>query len=107
MSVDWGSITTVFQGVGGTLILAAGAMLTWRKAHDESQDAEADRIDAHMDRQDDRIKRLECRLDASLRRERIRDDYIASLRQHIVDGKPPPPPTWPEALTLLKEGYYG
>lgn len=30
--------------------------------------------------------------------ERIRDDYIIRLRQHISDGLPPPPPEWPEAL---------
>jgi hypothetical protein len=40
-------------------------------------------------------ERIEC----LERNERIRDDYILSLRQHIVDGKPPPPPEWPEELT--------
>ena len=101
---DWGLVTTVVQGVGGTLILAAGAVITWRKAQDESQDAEADRIEAHMNSQDSRIARAECRLDASFRRERIRDDYILLLRQHIADGKPPPPPPWPEALTSIRKG---
>lgn len=33
-------------------------------------------------------------------RERVRDDYIQTLRQHITDGKPPPPPVWPTSLTL-------
>jgi hypothetical protein len=32
-------------------------------------------------------------------RERVRDDYILTLRQHINDEKPPPPPPWPAALT--------
>lgn len=32
-------------------------------------------------------------------RERIRDDYIHQLRQHIADGNPPPPPPWPKELT--------
>lgn len=32
-------------------------------------------------------------------RERLRDDYILTLRQHINDEKPPPPPPWPAGLT--------
>lgn len=39
------------------------------------------------------------RADASLRRERLRDDYIYQLRDHIKDGMPPPPPPWPPGLT--------
>lgn len=32
------------------------------------------------------------------RRERIRDDYINKLRDHINAGNPPPPPAWPDGL---------
>lgn len=45
------------------------------------------------------ITRTDERLDASLRRERIRDDYIHELRDHISRGNPPPPPPWPAGLT--------
>ena len=34
----------------------------------------------------------------SKKRERIRDDYINRLRQHIADHKPPPAPEWPSGL---------
>ncbi|GAA2008182.1 hypothetical protein [Nocardioides kribbensis] len=38
-----------------------------------------------------RIDRLESA-------QRITIDYVHELRQHIVDGNPPPPPAWPEGL---------
>ncbi|MBN9210706.1 MAG: hypothetical protein BGO45_10555 [Microbacterium sp. 71-36] len=46
-----------------------------------------------------RAEKVEARLDASLKRERIRDDYIHTLRDHIDQGKKPPSPPWPEGLT--------
>lgn len=37
---------------------------------------------------------------AALRRtQRLQGDYIGQLRQHIADGSPPPPPSWPPGLT--------
>jgi len=51
----------------------------------------------------DRMDILEKRVDAGVRRERIRDDYILELRQHISEGKPPPPPPFPVALTKAAE----
>jgi hypothetical protein len=36
---------------------------------------------------------------AEMRRtQRIQGDYIGSLRRHIADGNPPPPPAWPDGL---------
>ena len=46
-----------------------------------------------------RLDRAETRLEASEQRERLRDDYIHQLRDHISLGKAPPPPPWPEGLT--------
>lgn len=31
-------------------------------------------------------------------RERILEDHVYALRQHIVDQKGPPPPAWPQGL---------
>lgn len=31
---------------------------------------------------------------------RILSDYVHDLREHIANGKPPPPPDWPEGLRL-------
>lgn len=47
----------------------------------------------------DRLDKTDGRLDESLRRERLRDNYIHELRDHISRGNPPPPPPWPPGLT--------
>lgn len=53
-----------------------------------------DLIDQYQeDRKNDRE-----RITALENRERIRDDYILDLRQHIVNENPPPPPPFPPAL---------
>ena len=97
--MNWSNVIPVIQGLAGALALLAGAVVTWRKATRESEDAEWHRLAAHMDRQDHKLELLEKRLDASVVRERIRDDYIQILRLHIANGHPPPPPPWPDALT--------
>jgi cytochrome c553 len=51
-----------------------------------------------IDQLQEERKETRVRLTGLEVRELIRDDYIHALRQHITDGKPPPPPTWPEAL---------
>ena len=95
---DLGILTTAVQSFVGTGVLAWGAVVTWQKAKREGQDAEETRLESHMTRQDGRITELENRLDRAARRERIRDDYIQSLRTHISLNLPPPPPPWPESL---------
>ena len=50
-------------------------------------------------RQDKRLDVLEQQLRDERKHSRAQDDYIFALRQHIADGKPPPPPAWPEALS--------
>lgn len=39
-----------------------------------------------------RITRLE-------KNDRVLQDYVHQLRQHIADEKPPPPPPWPSTLS--------
>ncbi|MDF2045161.1 hypothetical protein P2P98_03225 [Microbacterium sp. Kw_RZR3] len=57
------------------------------------------RENALIDQLQEQVNSLETRLNASLRRERIRDDYIHTLRDHIDQGKKPPSPPWPDGLT--------
>lgn len=45
------------------------------------------------------ISGLRNRVEESEARERLRDDYIHRLRDHISRGEAPPPPPWPEGLT--------
>lgn len=73
-----------------------GVVLTQRMARGAQREMYPAQVIADL-RTD--ITRTDERLDASLRRERIRDDYIHELRDHISRGNPPPPPPWPAGLT--------
>lgn len=44
------------------------------------------------------IADLKAEQSKAKRRERIRDNYINRLRDHINQGNPPPPPEWPDGL---------
>jgi hypothetical protein len=41
---------------------------------------------------------LRARIATLEKNQRIQGDYIGSLRKHIADGNPPPPPHWPDGL---------
>ncbi|MFF2274222.1 hypothetical protein ACFVTX_18250 [Agromyces sp. NPDC058136] len=57
--------------------------------HREAQDARANAMD-------DRITGLEQRNHELMRERDAYRDHAHALRSHIYDGKPPPPPDWPE-----------
>lgn len=46
-----------------------------------------------------RVDKLEAQAQDFGKRERLRDDYIHELRNHIAEEKGPPPPPWPDGLT--------
>lgn len=48
--------------------------------------------------QDQRMNDLEGRNDRLMRERDLYRDHAHELRSHIWDGKPPPPPDWPEGL---------
>lgn len=75
---DW---LLALMGVAVTLALG---VLTWTATR-RSGDRE-------------RISKLEERVDALDGRNKRKDDYIGVLRQHINDGKAPPPPPYPADL---------
>lgn len=90
---DW--MLALVTTVVGPTILAAVAWLTGRRsarAQERTSDRSSDHKQIELLQKD--VERLGLSLDASHRRERIRDDYIAQLRQRIPD-----PPPWPEGLT--------
>lgn len=90
---DW--IQALLTLVVGPSVLALIAWLTGRrsaKAQERTSDRSSDHKQIELLQKD--VDGLRRSLDASHRRERIRDDYIAQLRQRIPD-----PPPWPEGLT--------
>jgi hypothetical protein len=93
-------IVGMFGAFGGIL----GGLAIFRQARDARSASLIDDFAEELARE--RAARLaaeakfERRLDASLRRERVRDDYIAALRQDIADGKGPPPRPWPAGLLV-------
>jgi hypothetical protein len=48
-----------------------------------------------QEREDDRVKIENLQSDM-----RKLTDYVHDLREHIAEGKPPPPPDWPDGLRV-------
>ena len=83
----------------GTILTVAGAIaaafLTYRVSNRKLRsDTGQQMIDQH---QED-ITSLRGRVAQLEKTQRIQGDYIGQLRMHIADGKPPPPPKWPDGL---------
>lgn len=73
----------------------AAAFFTYRVSNRKLKtDSGQSMIDQH---QED-IVELRKEIAALKRTQRIQGDYIGQLRMHIADGKPPPPPKWPDGL---------
>lgn len=51
-----------------------------------------------IDQQQEDLAALRIRVAQLERTDRLKDDYISTLRRHIEAGGPPPPPGWPERL---------
>lgn len=83
----------------GALGLAGGSFLTARiQKRGTVENLLIDQLQEQVAAADRRTEAVEKRERAQRRRERMLDDYIAQLRQHISDGNPPPPPPWPFGL---------
>ncbi|WNM72243.1 hypothetical protein SEA_GUSANITA_22 [Arthrobacter phage Gusanita] len=107
---EWQPLLTWAGGILVALIAGASAWLTAKIQHkgrpehaliDQLQEEVAslrkgrDEEIAVMKKD---IADLKTEQNKSKKRERIRDDYINKLREHINAGNPPPPPAWPEGL---------
>lgn len=64
-----------------------------------TENAFIDQVQEQLARQDDRTDKLDARVTTLETQVRLRDMYIAKLRDHIYRGKEPPPPDPPEGLT--------
>ena len=86
--IDWtiiGSVSIAVLGICGTLLTAK----IQHKGRPEN---------ALIDQLQEEMSTLRTDENALKRRERLRDDYIVALRDHINAGNPPPPPPWPSGL---------
>jgi len=93
--LDWTIAGPVVTGV----IAAAVAVLTAGIQHKgKPENALIDQLQEEVTRHAKRIDGLEAEQVKAKKRERIRDDYINKLREHINAGNPPPPPAWPDGL---------
>lgn len=94
------------ESILGPLLTLVGAIaaayLTYRVSTRKLKtDSGQQMIDQHQeDIKDLRAGRAEdrVRIAALERNQRIQGDYIGELRRHIADGRPPPPPAWPDGL---------
>lgn len=57
-----------------------------------------DRIDSVERDSQAKVAGLDDKISKMLRLDNLKDNYIADLRNHIWDHKPPPPPDWPSEL---------
>lgn len=81
---------------GLTLVgVMIASYLTYRAStRKQRSDTGQQMIDQH---QED-ITSLRGRVAHLEKTQRIQGDYIGQLRMHIADGRPPPPPKWPDGL---------
>lgn len=77
----------------------AGIVVAILNRRGNRENALIDQLQEQVKTAQDQLGKVNDRVDQSLRRERIRDNYIHELRDHIDMRKPPPPPPWPEGLT--------
>lgn len=95
MVIDWGLIGPFVVG----LIAVAGTLASTKIQHrGKPENALIDQLQEELLAMRKDITDLKLEQQQSRRRERIRDDYINQLRQHIADQKPPPAPEWPKGL---------
>lgn len=96
----WAALTSSMPTIVVALIAGvAGIAVAILNRGGARENALIDQLQEQVKTALERAAATDARLDASLRRERIRDDYIHTLRDHIDQGKKPPSPPWPDGLT--------
>lgn len=99
----------LFAGIGGTVLVALitgiFAVRSNRAQKGSRENALIDQLqeqlqsaDTRSDKQDERMTRIEARLNLVEKVSRIRLEYIYELRRHIANGEPPPAPDWPPGI---------
>ncbi len=87
------------ESIVGPVLTVVGAIvaayLTYRVSNRKLR---ADSGQMMIDQHQEDITSLRGRVAQLEKTQRIQGDYIGQLRMHIADGKPPPPPRWPDGL---------
>lgn len=81
-------IVSLIGGTGTILVAVITSLVTLKV---KAREVPIQKADVKMRR----ITQLETRVDRLEAKDRVHQDYIGSLRQHILDGNPPPPPPFP------------
>lgn len=108
-----GVIVTVIGALVVALISAlVGIVTVWMKDKRDYQtalmaanDKLVDQLQEERSEIKDKLHRVSMKVDGLMLQGRYKDDYINSLRSHIEQGNPPPPPGYPpELLRIGVEG---
>ncbi len=87
--IPWGGIALVL-----TALLGSGGIGIFV----QKRTPKFDRQETMLNRYDNRMEKLEKRVDDLEDELALSGHYVDSLRQHIISGSPPPPPEPPAGL---------
>lgn len=94
--------------IGVALTAAVGLLGVWmndraqmRSLVQSAHQALIDELQQERETIKQDLRRLKLKVDALLMERRYWEDYVNMLRAHISDGKPPPPPNYPEGLLRI------
>ena len=81
-------VVSIIGGIGTIITAIVTSLVTFKVA---TRNMAVQKSDVKMRR----ITQLETRVDKLEAKDRVHQDYIGALRQHIINGNPPPPPPFP------------
>lgn len=101
-------ITGVATLVAALIAAVAGLITVWVKDKRDYQtailganDKLIDQLQEERNEIKEKLTRIAVKVDGLLLQARYKDDYINSLRSHIEQGNPPPPPGYPPELLRI------
>ena len=84
-------LVSIIGAVGTILVAFITTRVTMKRNRDDVRLARIKALEERLDK-------LEKSLDTERRHRRALEDYAEKLRDHIVAGHGPPPPSWPTIL---------
>lgn len=99
LEVDWGAVGTIGAAVVGFIGTVALILATRADKKSDRGLLNYDQLQEDLDGLRDELINARERISSLERIDRLKDNYISNLRDHIYAGNPPPPPPWPAELT--------